>query len=233
MFRTLVVVAPDGKVKVAARTPIGQQVPFCVGRAPEGYVARACGETEATYFAALARDEAASIASFERLARELRAHGAPEDLTRRAERAADDERRHARMMAALAGLTEVDAFEPPAHVRSLEEIAIENAVEGCVRETYAALVAHHQAAHAESQRVRSVMTQIAEDETEHAELARDVDAWARERLSEPAALALEVARTAAIAGLESGAFPALPAVGLPSKERAEALISTLRRFVWA
>lgn len=157
-----------------------------------------------------------------RLARELRAHGAPEDFARRAERAADDERRHARMMMTLAGIDHVDAFEPSMRVRSLADVALENAVEGCVRETYAALVAHHQARHAASPRVRAVMKRIAEDETQHAELAHDVNAWARACLPQGALEALDAAARRAIDELESA-----------STAPFSACISTLRRLVWS
>ena len=230
IFRTMVVVAPDGKTKPVARTQMGMESPFCVGRAPEGYVARApATESEAAYFASLARDEAASIGSFERLARELRAHGAPVDLVQRAERAADDERRHARMMATLAGMSaeDVDVYAPPMDVRPLADVARENAVEGCVRETYAALVTLDHANRADSSRVRAIMGRVADDEIEHAELAFDVDAWARGRLPETTIRAIDAAREAAIAELGAHAHARRES---PSSR---ALISTLRRLVWA
>src|SRR5258708_38720960 len=46
--------------------------------------------------------EAASVRAFQRLARELAAHGAPLELVREARRAARDEARHARVMTTLA-----------------------------------------------------------------------------------------------------------------------------------
>ena len=51
------------------------------------------------------------------------------------------------------------------------EIARENAEEGCVRETFGALLAAHQAAYACDPEVREVMTRIAGDELRHAALA--------------------------------------------------------------
>ena len=88
--------------------------------------------------------EAASVYAFFRLADELALHGAPIALVRIARQSAMDEMRHAAVVASLAArygarpaAVEVD---PPA-ARSLEAMAIENAVEGCVRETWGAIVA--------------------------------------------------------------------------------------------
>ena len=67
-------------------------------------------------------------------------------------------------------------------VRSLEELAVENAAEGCARETFGALVATWQARAAGNPLVRGVMARIARDETRHADLAWAVDGWARGRL---------------------------------------------------
>ncbi len=78
---------------------------------------------------------------------------------------------------------------PPAFVvdpprpRSLAALARENAVEGCVRETWAALLAAYQAMSAEDPAFRALMAEVAVDERRHAELAWAIDAWARTRLS--------------------------------------------------
>jgi hypothetical protein len=55
-------------------------------------------------------------------------------------------------------------------------------VEGCVRETYGALVAMHQAETAGDSDVRALMTDIAQDEMNHAALAWRIDAWAATKL---------------------------------------------------
>ena len=54
---------------------------------------------------------------------------------------------------------------------------MENAVEGCVHEAFAAAVALRQAARAEDPAVRDAMRAIASDEVAHAQLAWDVAAW--------------------------------------------------------
>jgi hypothetical protein len=50
-----------------------------------------------------------------------------------------------RELALRHGACSLPGAAAPRPVRSLEDIAVENAVEGCVRETYAALLAHHHA----------------------------------------------------------------------------------------
>ena len=60
------------------------------------------GEGLAAFFARSAWLEAASVGAFRRLARELRAHGAPDELIAAAKACALDEIRHARLMARLA-----------------------------------------------------------------------------------------------------------------------------------
>ncbi|HEX8791622.1 MAG TPA: ferritin-like domain-containing protein [Polyangiaceae bacterium] len=127
--------------------------------------------------------------AFERLARELAHHGAPERLLRALHRAARDEERHADSMGALARKAGASTQRPRlrrTRPRSLEAIALENAVEGCVRETFGAAIVLAQAFTAADPDVRSAMRKIAPDELRHAELARRVARWIEPRL-QPAA----------------------------------------------
>ena len=88
--------------------------------------------------------------------------------------------------------------------RGAFEIALENAIEGCVRETYGALLAHHQAQAAQDPQVRAAMQHIAEDETRHAELSWRIARRLEPRLSKAEQQALVQARAAALAQLFSG-----------------------------
>ena len=162
------------------------------GRRPAGLVpldGRAIeADAVATWLATAAHLEAASVHAFRRLRVELEAHGAPERLLRAASRAARDERRHARSVGALARRrgararpVELGATLP----RTLLALAIENAVEGCVRETWAALVAEHQARHAREATMRAAMKRIAVDEARHAALAWTIDRYLRRKLDAP------------------------------------------------
>jgi hypothetical protein len=213
------------------------------GRRPEGLVeARAprAGDALGALFAHAAWLEAASVPAFLRLAEELKAHGAPEALVKAARRSAGDEVRHTRQMQALArrhGATMPDVELPPFEPRSLEAMLLENAVEGCVRETFGAFVAGWQGRTAHDPEVRSTLRAIARDEVRHAELAWAVDAWAQEHLG-PAhrEQLLEAKRDALrLLGEEvDGHRPPEPIIhdaGMPSREQARVLFQGLTGLV--
>lgn len=155
---------------------------------------------EARLLAEFAMLEGASVPAFQELADRLDALGAPPDLAARSRAAAVEETRHARVMQRLA--RRAGARARPIRVASpppptLLELAIANAVEGCVLETFGALLAHRQARAATDRRYREAITVIAEEETSHAVLARDIDAWARTVLTAADVALLDAAHRAA------------------------------------
>src|SRR4029079_4274037 len=99
--------------------------------------------------------------------------------------------------------------------RPLAEVAIENAVEGCVRETFGAMMATYQAAHAEDAEIARIMRRVARDETRHAALSWAVARWAWPALDEAARAALAARCRGAITSLDRG----------PGARLAHALIS--------
>jgi hypothetical protein len=170
--------------------------PMCEGRRPSELRSHA----EGSDFAAAAHLEAASVYAFAHLARELRHHGAPQRLIRAARRSRRDEIRHARATSALARKRGLQITRPevaPMTIRELEAIAIENAVEGCVRETYGAMTAWWRALHSPDRDVRAAYVRIARDETRHASLARELDRWLLARLDPRARARVEAARNGA------------------------------------
>lgn len=173
-----------------------------IGRMPSGRRPAGLADTPgSSRLVELARLEAASVVAFERLADELARHGAPPDLSRRARTAAADERRHARAVARLAGI-EVPAVEVAwPGPRSLFDLALENAIEGCVNETFGALLAWHQAAHAHDPHARRVFARIAPDETRHGALAWAIHRWVRPHLTPDQQARLEAAMGTAVAAL--------------------------------
>ncbi|HKO52671.1 MAG TPA: ferritin-like domain-containing protein [Polyangiaceae bacterium] len=218
--------------------------PGCaVGRRPAGFGAPAPCEPNALgdYFAEVARLEAASVTAFRILRDELREQGAPKRLVRAAGRAARDEIRHARSTGALARRFGGQPRTPSlvrVPRRSLEAMAIENAIEGCVRETYGALVATRQAQHARDPQVQAAMTRIARDETRHAALSWSVARWLESRLDGDAKRNVERAKLAAARELSSSiANEAEPSfadlAGLPSRTEALALAAQLERALWS
>ena len=239
-------VTKEGEVREESQRVLERGNANCiVGRRPAGLrdeavaVARSSSGSGALgrHFEQMARLEAAAVHAFLRLRSELQLHGAPDALGRDAVVSAVEEVGHAQTARRLAlrhgarpRSPEVSALP----LRSLFEVALDNRVEGCVRETYGALVAHHQAIHADSAEVRSVMARIAAEETAHAALSWAVDAWARTRLDRRDRAELDrQARRAAEALQREAAEHVAPELvagaGLPDAEKAEALVESLTR----
>lgn len=189
----------------------------------------------AEYFARAAYLEAASVLAFERLRDELREHGAPRALIAAAGRSAEDERRHARVMARLArsrGSEPRLPSLPRAGARSLAALARENVAEGCVRETFGALVAAWQAAHAPDASLRRSLARVAQDELRHAALSWAVHDWVTPRLGTRERASVARARRTALRRLgrevERGLAEALVReAGLPTRREAGVLLSAL------
>ncbi|MEW6430225.1 MAG: ferritin-like domain-containing protein [Myxococcota bacterium] len=232
-------VSPTGAVTETSSEVAEYGDPNCaIGRRPLGLASNgrtACDGALGRHFAIAAHLEAASVHAFERLRAELALHGAGDALEGAAVLSAVEEVQHAHVTARLAERFGA-AVEPPRvmpkPLRSLLEVALDNAVEGCVRETYGALVAHHQAAHAADAEIREVMTRIAGDETRHAELSWDIAAWAQTRLSPSERAQVRQAQREAVAKLRAElSVPVDPALvetaGLPDAASAVAMLEVM------
>ena len=179
--------------------------------------------------------------AFEKLAGELLAHRAPRRLVRAARRAAREEVRHARVMgsfAARAGARVPEVAVAPTPPRPIEAIAIENAVEGCVRETFGAVVAMRQAGRARSGDLRRAMRRIAREEAGHAELSWDLGRWLEGRLDAAGRARVRDAQDRAVASLAREAARApdgrlVTELGLPTAAQARAAVDALRSSIWA
>lgn len=187
-----------------------------------------------------AHAEAASVKAFVALASELEAHGAPTELVQGCRDASGDEVAHARAIGALVdrrGGTRPDLQFQPVPARGLVDLAIENAVEGCVREVWAALLAHWQATHAEDLEIRAVMAPIAQDEARHGDLAWAIHAWATSQLDDAEQERVRTARDEAVAALREqvASAPSDHALdlGMPSAADGVQLLDGLALAVWA
>jgi hypothetical protein len=238
----LVQVASDGTmVNLEQGEP--EDTHQCIGRRPRGLRrAHGCREASAVgdHCARSAELEAVSVVAFLELARSLREHGAPAPLIQRAVRAARDEIRHARSMTRLARRY---GSEPRARrvdsrsFTSLEELATENAVEGCVVETWGALVGSVQARNAANATLRHHFARIAADETRHAALSWDLARWFDSKLDAPARARVATAQRRAAERLLRDArrepHAALCAeLGLPSANAAQRLLRGLTTALW-
>lgn len=211
---------------------------YCaVGRRPEGLSLTSSSGPHAVgrFLADIAALEAASVPALERLADDLARHDAHRDLVARCRTAADDERRHTVMMGALArryGCEPSTADVPPAPARSLEDLARENAVEGCVRETFGALIASWQSGHAGDLLIARTMAVVAEEETRHAALSWDLAAWFDTVLPPDAQARVRAARDGAMDVLRGEVCARVDddlvrLAGMPDPERALAMFDGL------
>lgn len=217
----------------------------CIGRRPAGLSGRqrAPGHSRiGDYLARAAELEAASVVAFQVLELELRAYAAPEALLDRTREAARDEVLHARLVQSLA--THFGGSMSPqsirvSKVRDLETIALENAIEGCVAETWGCLVGMHQARSATSSRLRRAHHRIAVDEARHAQLAWDIAQWAAQKLSTAALQRISSRRAQAVRELErvvsreTESEPVRRFLGLPDAALSRRLFAHVDQALWS
>jgi hypothetical protein len=196
-------------------------------------------------WAADARHEHASVASFARFVLELLSLGAPAELVRAAQQAIGEEIRHAELCFGIASALSGETIgRGPLDMRGAlagrgDAAAMAAAVvrEGCVGETLAALAALAARDAASDPAVRAALGEIAADETSHAALAWRAAAWMWEHGDAATRAAIE--RAFAEAAPTSGVSPAgaidpgiARAFGrLPDEERAQVVARGLAEVV--
>lgn len=209
---------------------------FCaIGRLAEGVQTHAGGDGHGRILGDMAAHEAAAVVAFEQLAVELSRHSLPEALRNGALRAAQEERRHTRLVGSLARERggQFSVSRSKTEVRSLEAIALDNAVEGCARETFGAMVGLYQSMHATDPSLRAVMASVAEDELGHSSWSWALDGALAPRLSRQARRKIREARDEALSTLTHGVLAGRSeaeraALGLPDEERLVAMADSLR-----
>jgi len=206
----------------------------CKGRRPPGWEleeSRATSSLE-RFFEDVASTEAASVDAFELVARELESFGAPAELVLRARAAARDEIRHAALMSKRACMERARTPPLAPMTRTPFEAALDNAVEGCVNESFAAIVARFQSRTTKDEDLAHEFAAIADDECAHGDLAWDIAAWLEPRLSPDERARVRAAREHAKRVLVAQAFEASgtpndtiarETLGLPTHAQANAL----------
>lgn len=238
-----IAVARDGTFEILERHETYRNATKCYGRRPDRYESAPTSATSAigAWFANVAQLEAASIEAFQILRDELGAHGAPQALVDAAEVSARDEVRHAAMMTRMARRFGAEVSRPIVErrpTRTLFEIARENAVEGCVHETYGAVLASMQAELAGDRHIARMMRRIAAEETRHAELAWAVAAWAHDKLDDSQRAEVDRAMRLAVDHLAHDVNRDVDAAlrtvaGVPPPELANAALNELRARLWS
>lgn len=231
-------VRADGTIDSLGSRVVFHDAQQCVvsGRRPAGLSPFRTDERQSAgqLFAHMAYLEAASVVAFAQLEHDLCALGAPAALLREVRDARDDEVRHAQQMGALAELhahtirpSEAQLVPP----RSALVLALENAVEGCVRELFGALVARFQAERAAASSTRATLSQIADDEAVHAALAVRLAAWLETKLDDHERDRVTRARADALTALQSELFEPSEAqrtlCGMPSLLESQLLFAEL------
>jgi hypothetical protein len=155
-------------------------------------------------------------------------------LRARALRAADDEVRHADAMTRLAGRFGARVPAPSlskSRHRSLVEVTLDNALEGCVGETFAALLATFQATRSRDAAVRNALAGIAADESEHAAFSWRLHQWATSRLDASSLERIRKAQRAHFGRLRRAAADPAPkagtVLGLPTAAEQRHLLDRL------
>jgi hypothetical protein len=166
-----------------------------------------------------ALDEHASVAAFSKVSLDLMRFGAPPTLLLRTHQAAIDEVRHAQLGFALASAFAREpvgpgqvALERVPLAQDLVQVAVEAALEGCIGETLASLLAMEGAARTQDPVLKRVLQTIAKDEQQHSLLAWSTLSWALKTGGEPVREAVEA--VFAKAEREGIAVPQAPEIDL-------------------
>ena len=177
-------------------TPLGFEGCAVAGRPPAGLEPMAeAPRTARAVFERMAREEAASVVSFDELAAFLERSGAPARLVKKAKKAAREEQRHAQIAAAIAGLSDVPRPKVAARTvpLTLAQLAEENFCDGCINKGASAVATLTQAERASDLTVRRLLGQVAEDELGHAELSWELHAWLVPKLTAEERVAVRAA----------------------------------------
>ena len=165
-----------GSLKHDASWSMGQETPAFANNQHNQEIGRRWLE--------LAEAEHASVASFARHTLQLMSIGAPSSLLVASQQASLDEIKHAKMCYGLAsafigsdvgpGLLDVNGSIDSMDLKEIIRSVIQ---EGCIGETLSAIEARLAAHNAQHDTIKATLSQIASDETSHAQLAWDTINW--------------------------------------------------------
>jgi hypothetical protein len=226
--------ATDGSMVVGNISCQGTKFEYyCEGRRPLGFQ-----DQDSAYYAKSAQLEAASVIAFVQLAKQLQGFGAPTELLERCLSAAKDEIHHAQMLATVAKQRKetIPRIVMEETSEDILTIAIHNACEGCIFETWSALEAALKSDRAEPS-LRGMYAQIAADEMKHAQLSWDIHAWLVQQLSPQQIAIVEENRSQALARLQQQIpvrIKAMPAeLGLSSLQNHEEIVQRFTNQILA
>jgi hypothetical protein len=136
------------------------------------------------YFGRLAQEEATAVFAFGELLEHLQHWDASESLQDWCRKIIGEEQTHTLMMSGLAhrnGQTSAVIQFPSVNQVSMKEMAIHNALTGCIGETWFAVLLRYQSEHAP--KYKGVFKRISKDETSHAEFSWSLHEWFMSQLT--------------------------------------------------
>ena len=149
-----------------------------------------------------AEAEHASVASFARHTLQLMSIGAPADLLVASQQASLDEIKHARICYGISSAFIGTDFWPGALdvEGSLEKMTLKQIIEsiiqeGCIEETLSAIEAWRKASITDDKAIESALSQIASEETNHAQLAWNTIRWIMEKYPEERTFIMDTFQT--------------------------------------
>jgi hypothetical protein len=123
------------------------------------------------------------------------------------------------------------------HVPTVFELALENAVEGCVHETIGVAYLEHQRTHATTPELRAMAAELHDDELAHAALSWELRSFFDAHLDDAQRAELGRARDAALAALPEEMARLHPTVrttlGLPDAACVTRLVERLKGTLYA
>jgi hypothetical protein len=210
--------------------------PYCEGR---NHVAVHSNTQSAvdipTWFLQATQAEIGSVGAFLLLREELQRLDAPQHFIQQCLEAARDEVQHARLMNNVCRSVGIQPSIPQISDipnRSIFDIALENALEGCIHESYAAMQALHQSQHASTPEFRRLFFIIAQDELRHADLSLRIHQWLMTQLSQSQQQTIKEAQQKCLEQLlefhaNQPHNPALNMLGPPEPKKAQELAKSL------
>ncbi|MGV3623850.1 MAG: hypothetical protein ACO1OB_23740 [Archangium sp.] len=176
-------------------------------------------------WARMAWFEAQSAHEFDHLAVQLSQIGAPPHFVERARVAANEERGHARIAERRAGRA-VNVDDTPIESRTLEQLAFENFLGGCINESASAVTSAYQSDVLGDEDLR----QLADEEVGHSEFSWELHAWFVSSLDVNQRRDLAIAAEQKIVAMLNADVRA--EIGKPSNELRRAQLATLDAELW-
>lgn len=201
---------------------------------------RQLADALSAFFSREAQLEEAAVERWEGLAEELQALAAPREFVSYCGKASISALCHAKELKLAArrhGVEPTSSQTLPGTTRELHQLAMDNAVQGCVMSTFRAVRLRHQAELARNSEVLRIVADWAADESRHAGFYWEMHRWALSQISPQRGRDIRAAQLGAIRQLRERAAQEPVGdhddeLGLPDSEARAALLDALDQELW-